>query len=679
MMSSKFLSLSLMFVLASSLVACDGRKGPSGGDEGLYGGAEDVTYVANSTFRVESIDISQTSVQSIDDFGLPKFKKFQFKACITNSVNHSPVNQVRFGVSDGKKERVIRTQGDGCLLWDEVHQISALQKERLLHFQRHFRGLEGYTGDVTVDLALNPWEDSPTLYDLRRYTPPDLDSGLQSLGFESDMLNLGLGPSNSAGSAEAFLADVSMEFTGHDKSQTVITPLLTLKPAQKFRLRLEPKFIRRNLKNELVRMDLKGGEFKLRFVVLRDGSQDDPKPQDLVAEYQGNIKVLYDGTATQDILLRIHDTSKILSRNRALIILEPIGEAARVARVGVYSGFIGALKGQDADVRLVSAEEKGSLIEARITNLLSQVGEKRDALTVFKDNAQLAERQDLLDLAKAGDSVVNFSPYESPAASQSSLSKLCEAVYLPADKVKVDRWIFGGSTEKPAIQECQRNPRKYLGIGTYDFVQELNGDIRNVPEFTSVSPRKIEISRSLSWRKESSTSMGGKISGSFDPLGLLTGLLGIKIGIGSEVYAAAELTKSTSRGVEASVSESQSFSVVRDAYEISALTRKCVAVQGVIENRGFFACDEKTQEKTFVEKYYLVNYDVESSPFADEGADNQWRLTIRGEAKYKEFEKVLTSDNSLLTLMKLHVLPEMDRALVPDFRVNQVYPGVLSK
>lgn len=676
-MSSKFSSLSLMVVLATALTACDGRKGPSGGDEGLYGGAEDVTYVANSTFRVESVDISQTSVQSIDDFGLPKFKKFQFKACITNSVNQSPVNQVRFGVSDGKSERILRTQGDGCLLWDEVHKISALQKERLLHFQRHFRGVDGYTGNVTVDLAINPWEESPTLYDLRRYTPPDLDSGLENLGFESDMLNLGLGPANAAGSAEAFLADVSMEFTGHDKSQTIITPLLTLKPVQKFRLRLEPKFIRRNLKNELVRMDLKGGEFKLRFVVLRDGSQDDPKPQDLVAEYQGDIKVLYDGTATQDILLRIHDTSKILSRNRAVIILEPIGEAARVARVGVYSGFIGALTGGDADVRLVSAEEKGSLVGARITNLLGQVSEKRDALTVFKENAQLAERNDLLDLAKGGESAIGFSPYGS--ATGSGIPKLCAVVYLPTDKVKVERWIFGGAKEKPAIEECSRNPRKYLGIGTYDFVQELKGDIRNVPELTSVSARKIEISRSLSWRKESSTSMGGKISGSFDPLGLLTDFLGIKIGIGSEVYAAAELSKSTSRGVEASVSESQSFSVVRDAYEITALTKNCIAVQGVIEGRGFFACADKTEEKTFVERYYLVNYDVESSPFADEGADNQWRLTIRGEAKYKEFERVLTSDNSLLTLMKLHVLPEMDKALVPDFRVNQVYPGVLSK
>ncbi|HRO66868.1 MAG TPA: hypothetical protein PL182_04830, partial [Pseudobdellovibrionaceae bacterium] len=341
MMFSKFSSLSLMFVLAASLVACDGRKGPSGGDEGLYGGAEDVTYVPDSTFRVESVDISESSVKEIDDFGLPETKEFQFKACITVAVGSAPVSQTRFVVSDGKKERVIRTQVDGCLLWKELHKISALQKERILHFRRHFRGIEGYTGHVTVDLALNPWEESPKLYDLRRYTPPDMESGIHDFGFESDMLNLGLGPANSSGSAEAFLADVSMEFTGHDKSKTLITPLLTLKPAQKFRLRLEPKFIRRNLKNELVRMDLKGGEFKLRFVVLRDGSQDDPKPQDLVAEYQGDIKVLYDGTATQDVLLRIHDTSKILSRNRAVIILEPMGEAARVARTGVYSGFIG--------------------------------------------------------------------------------------------------------------------------------------------------------------------------------------------------------------------------------------------------------------------------------------------------------------------------------------------------
>lgn len=660
----------LMMSLAATVTACDGRKTPASEDEGLYGG-EDVTYAADSTFRVESVSLAQTNVQSLDMFGLPESKVFQFKACLTDLVSRAPIVLTRFGVSDGSKERIIRTDTEGCLIWDESHKISALQKERLLKFRRHFRGVQSFTGDVTVELAMNPWESSPTLYDLRRFTPPDLDQSVDNLGFESDMLNRGLGPNSLAVAAEAFLADVSMEFTGHDKKATIITKMLTLKPAQKFRLRLEPKFVRRNLQNELIRLDLKGGEFRVKLVVVRDGAQDDPQPADLVAEFQGNLRVLFDGTATQDILLRIHDTAKILSRNHVLIVLEPMGEAARVARVGVYSGFIGALKGNDATVRLISAEDRAALMASRIENLLELVNQPQEPLRVFSDQSGLRHEAGAHRAFLGG---AGFPGFDGSVGDR-TLEALCARVYRPEDKVELRGW-FGRSSMVSALAECRRMPSQFIQVGQRDFVVDLKGIPRNLSEFTSTQPREISISRSLNWTKSSGTSAGGRLGLSLNPLDLL----GIKIGIGSEVFVGAELTKSSSSSVSANVSETQSFSVVRDVYEVDAVVRSCLVVQGLkVENRGFYSCQDETKERTLRESYYLVNYNVASSPFADDLADNQWRLTIRGDQVYQRFERLLTAENSLLTMFKLRFWPEMDRALVPDFKVNQVYPGVASE
>lgn len=673
---SKKVFVSGLLGLSVGLMACEGRKGPPTGDEGLYG-QEDVTYAKDSTFRVESVSLEKAEVKTQDVFKLPETKELQFSACLTDMASGAPINLTKFAISDGKKEKIVRTNTSGCLIWEESLKISALQKERMIRFRRSFRGIQGFTGNVVVDLAMNPSEDSPSLYDLRKYTPPDVEKTVETLGFEGDIMTSGLGQASAIG-AEAFLADVSLNFIGHDKKQTVITPLLRLKPAQKFRLRLEPKFVRRNLKNELVRLDLRGGEFKLKLLVLRDGSQDDPKLDDLVADYQGTIKVLYDGTATQDILLRIHDTSKILSRNRAVIILEPIGEAARVARKGVYSGFISPLKGTSASVSLVSADEKAGLMASRAEELLKGTDSSQTGREIFAKDSGYSSRQDqLAGLAKIFN--LNQNPQEVHNSHIENIilrQSLCDLIYKKEDQVEVRAGWFGQKTKKAsALATCKNDPFTYVVISQMSFVEGLKGAPRNIPELTSTSARNIAISRSLSWSKSAGTAVGAKIGGAFDPLGFL----GIKIGIGSEIYASAETSRSTSQDNSINVSESQSFSVVRDAYEVDVMAKKCFVAQGALPGRGLYACESTSKAQTIQEMYYLVNYNVESSPFADEEADNRWRLTIRGKAQYEQFERMLTAENSVIQLMKLEIKPDMESSLLPDFKVNQVYPGVISE
>lgn len=690
----------LLPVTALALSACDGRRQKSSDSE--------------ATFLVPSVELKKASQVSVDAFGLPEKKVFQFGACITDAVSKAPIINSNFAVSDSEKEMTSRTDAAGCLLWQETHIISSLQKEKLLRLKRTFRALEAHTGQVTVELAFNPWDDSVS--DLRYFTPPELQADAEVLSFDSNLKVMLAQKSKASGvvglGTETFLSDVSMEFRGHDKTQTQINSRLTLKPAQKFLLRLQPQFLRRNLHNEVTRVDVKGGEFKVRIVVLTEKSGLKPTVNDLVAESGEVVGMRQDGSFTKEILLRVHDTAALLSRNQVIVMVEAVGDSGRLAETGLAIGTISPLKGNSAEIKLqtVSAEAKPAL-KAALDSILEEVKKDVKPIDLLEKESGLARE------TQHADALLKLFEQKPTAQALKALQRsYCERLFT-ADQVVTrsstlwkDSWMgdfFGGaidwifSVDESTYQDhlldsCLSSPTKYVRIEGREFVDQLTAAPVHVDGSTSL--KSININRSLRYAKSESNTQGTEFSYRFgasaegsaganfsaaaenSPLNASAGV-SVKASIGQDWFNVTSFNRSKESSTSIEESEAQSLSVVADSYQIQANVRRCILVGNVITTKGFFACENKVSPKSFRETYYLINHGISSSPFSDEEAasNTNWRMTIRGTDSYRSFVKLMTTENVVLQFNKVWSRPVTSGDLqLPDFKVTQPFPGVLS-
>lgn len=711
-MKSFNLSLSSLIALTATgalLSSCDGRRA-----------------IEEATFRVETVDLEKTDVLKQDSFGLPQSKKFTFKACITDAQSRSKIAISRFTVSDGSAQKEIITDGDGCMKWTENHSLSALQQEKVLKMERTFTSLETYTGSVTVSLTLNPWQDRLT--DLRKTDDPDFTAQtqggeqVQAVGFEVDLGKDGKG--ERAPFSRAALADVKLTFNGHDVNATEITSLLTLKPAQKFRLSLKPQFLHRNIKNEETTLELKGGEFKLRLLIVSENAGTNPTAADIVASAEENMIIQSKGLAQKDITVRIHDVASILSRNQFFLIVEPKIAGRVIAKPGVYKGFVGPLAGNDAEVDLIPVDESvENAFLSSVTTALSQVDKKVRAIDLLQSQAGMIEEKGASKLKS-----ILAQTFKDEASANRELAFLCERVYHPdqVGPVEVKRW-FGWSTrveKRNLLEYCLKNPSKSLRLERREFVEEVLGK----PRFRAdlVTTKSIELSKDLTYKKvegssftrkhtkEFGWSIGGEakaqlsgevggtigtpgygkdndVVGSLFPTkagargeGKITGQVtaGVRGSIGTDRVWADGLEESSVSDNGAHVSEMKNFSIASVGYDINVRVRTCVLLAPMFgEGKGLFACADKTQDKIATESYHQVNQSIANTVFADAMSSQStlWRVLIRGESISKQFETLMTQGKGTLRLVQLNGAQVQEgESELTDFRVMQSFPGVLS-
>lgn len=686
--SSTLPALVAATVTVLGLAACDGRRASS---------------LEEATFLIESVDVSTKEKRTIDVETKTEQRLFQFSACLLDEAARSPIVRTRFQVSDGVTNKDIVSDNSGCLLWEERHRVSELSHDRLLRIQRTVKAVEGFSGTVTADLAFNMWAGE--LLDIRKLKelPEGLETTQNLLTFQSDLQALAL-PGTTSTIAEAYLKDVALEFIEHDKSASEITPLMTLKTAQKFRLRLSPSFIRRNYENEIVNVDLKGGSFNVWIVLTkRDPNKGDITSDDIVAEYQGPIKVLHDGTATKDIHLRVHDTAGVLSRNHVLVAIEPQGKATLRAKSGFFTGFISPLRGNDAGIALIPAEGDAQQIARVFDSALDEVRSSAQPRQV------LARYSGLLPDQKNPEALTRaISDSRSNRDKKALLKSYCADLYAPDLIIKVPRegWFSSlvNAFDKDDLKEigvlkaCLKNPELFVSLDARDVVEAIVGQ----PKYVSGStvPKTITIGRDVSFShvqslsSTASASASAGISGDAGigwsaPIPPNTTVLGgapsagagFKIAAGADWSVAVAKSKSSSTGVSTSVSEGHQFAVISDAYEIEADVHHCAVVSALVDGgkKGFYACQPNTSRRTFVETYYLINHGIGSSPFSDESAwDNtRWRLTIRGDQMYRQFEELMTKGNTVLEFSRLTLKVNTTSKLLPDFRVTQEFPGTV--
>lgn len=661
-------SKTLIVTLASiaALAACDGRRSGSSSND--------------ATFNVDDVTLEKVWTDKANPQDTEADRKFQFKACVSDAVARSAIVRTDFSVSDGVTDKKVTTDKDGCLFWDETHRISIIGKDQLLKVIRYVRGRGGFSGTVNVDLAFNPWNGDGLLYYLKRTTPPKIQSMATNMTFDADLLN-GLGP-NSTGGAETLVKSVSLSFKGHDKEQSQINSLLTLKPADKYIVSFDPKFVRLGLWNDRTSEDVRGGSFLLRIVVLREGDLKEITAADIVAEYNGEVTVNREGTVREQILLRIHDMDAALGRNQIVMILQPMGATVATARTGVFVGDVSPLKPGEISSSLQTIEdEQGPAVKAKVEVALEELLKPRKAAEIMTKDSRVAK-----ETANAAKLLA-----QNPARPDGRLlSSYCEKFYRADEKVPgnfLQNWLSGGISK---LSACKSSPDKYVKLSSRLVVENVVGNPRYIDKGNVL--QKISISRSLSWSRTEGTSfdrrtgVSGEIGGSISAgipeswtkwgpvavAGSISG--GAKVSIGKEWYVSTSETETGST----SVTQDQSLTVSMDVYEVDVNARRCVFVSSADGSGSLYACDEAITKKTIQESYYIVKRNIESSSTTDEDGPEAWRVLIRGDESYNDFVKLMTAGNGVLKLEKISGPSDSKNVLLPDFRINQTYPGVSS-
>lgn len=659
-------TLMLSFFSIAALAACDGRRTSS--DSG------------QATFNVDDVTLEKVWTDKDQPQDTEANRKFQFKACISDAVARSAIARTDFTVGDGVTEKKVTTDKDGCLFWDETHRISIIGKDQLLKMTRFIKGKGGFSGTVNAELAFNPWNGDGLLYYLKRTTPPRIQTMSTNMTFDADLLH-GLGP-NATGGAETLVKSVSMAFKGHDKAESQINSLLTLKPADKYIVSFDPKFVRLGLWNDRTSEDVRGGNFLLRIVILREGDLKEISAADIVAEYQGEVEVNREGTVRKEILLRVHDMDAALGRNQIVMILQPMGETASTARTGVFNGDVSPLKPGEISSNLQTVEDgAGSSVQAKVEAALVELKKSHQAVEVMaQDKHTVKETKNaakLLALNPASPDLRFAATY-------------CDKFYRKDQKVEgnaILNWFSGGTNK---LDACQSNAGKYLKVTSRFVVDSVRGNPRYIP--TGNVTQKISISRGLSWSRTQGTSTDRRtgISGEIGvgaSLGLPEGLTswgpvafngsisgGAKISIGKEWFVSTAETETGSTGI----TQEQNLTVNMDVYEIDVNAKRCAFVSGADGSGSFYACEETSKPQTIRESYYIVKRNVDSSSMTDEDGPEAWRVLIRGDESYNDFVKLMTAGNGVLKLEKISGPSDKKNTLLPDFRINQTYPGVSS-
>lgn len=728
MISYNTRTLSLLTALFSSLAllnACDGKRDRPELANGLTTFDVSAIEIKEAEALPEPTNQSNKLVRSNDDA-----RTFFFQACMIDRLNRAPILSADFSVSDGYSEKPVRTdEVTGCFVWTEVHKFTPLSAEKVLRIKRTFIASGAFTGRLELELGFNPRAKQVT--DLRKLTPKNIEPQVRSLTFNSHLQLLDVSDSDRS---MLKIADLSLQFKGHQKDKTVINELLTLKLSQRFLMQVVPQFVHANLDNTMEEIGVRGGSFRVTMLVFPEDVYDHENGRiradriladNLVAELDNEAQAIYSGVVERDVTIKIHDIAAAQNRNFAIIVIKPLGELARHAETSFFYGQIPPMQGNDLNIKVRPVLNLEQKLKTNLDVALNKANKSMTGVQYLAQNfkpapkvTQLAKK--MLEKKKVlGSQVVAPAPVAGFALAQANqryyqdyadLASYCNVIYSESDVYvvpetgfanKVTRF-FGKKTE-PARKYCARAPEKMVKIELRNVVEKVH-EVRHVP--LPPRERSIQINRSntISWNNSTSfaqsASIGGEIGASagvnVNPLaGVATNpsaMTSNSVGLGASVKASVganytiSRAYSTGEGTSATLSEAQTLTVFSDTYEIDATVKRCVIIQGVGKYTGVYQCAERSGRlvKPVKETYHLVNHAMSNSLMNDNDSSSGsvWRLTIRGDEKLKQFEELLTTGNSIISMDRFMWFGGLDTqsALLPllsDVKVTQDLPGAL--
>lgn len=647
------------------------------------GSKRDKPVDKEATFFVKSISPGSPSVMKKNQATSEVTKLYNFSACLQDVVLKSPILGVDFGVSDGQSEKIIKSDiNDGCLRWTETHVVNSGEEETFYKVKRTFTGKEVHTGQVTLELAFNPWTDS--LIDLR-YEKPAAEKLVEvdSFAFNTDLQKVKSQVNRST--TVTYINSMSLNFEGQDYDNYRVNSLLTLQGAQLFTIKISPSLLRRTLDSSIDSVSVRGGQVRLIMYILTSKNQ-------LISSVDETLDVdPNDGSAHKQISVRFTDPSLISSRMNVIVKIQALmGENSSI-QPGVYRGILSPLKSTSASIDLTMADEK------TLANLVAAEGQV-DSL-----NASFASTQSGLQLFTKGG---RFQEIKVASVQQNLRGKGYVDLATLARK-KLDSKLSAEDEVDLRTLACKKiadKNCKNMEIVQLSFVEKLNNPkprpVDYAREYSLRVANGFEYSKSYSQDVSASAKVGASASIGFDLSKLLWGLPttspiegGSKMGFGLSAGGDAgwAIARRSGQGSSTSISagEDLSISAIGNTFEIEAQVRKCLVIKMKEAATGSYVCSNNLENKTIRETYYLVNQNLASSALsdADDFGSVRWRMTIRGSEQFEVFKNLVSDKNIFLEFIKFDgmALTELPQDLLvnnkwpSDLLVNQAFPGAISE
>lgn len=270
------------------------------------------------------------------------------------------------------------------------------------------------------------------------------------------------------------------------------------------------------------------------------------------------------------------------------------------------------------------------------------------------------------------------------------------------------------STAQRSLQafNCSAFPETWFDVTELEFVQKAPA--ANVKKVGRTEQKTISIAKNLSLTAEHGlvrgTSLNAKAGASFDlsTPGEIPGAngapgvklpVGLNLSVGNDWYYTESVTRGKSESAQTSITSSISINVEQSQFQFETAVRKCVQIGFTKQARhsftwnskiktvpdGFLACDDKVQNVTRIEDYYIINQACDDSArtadcSSDE--DNKIRMIIRGKPVYDFFNSLVLKPEFSLLLKKIPQEAVRDQLAswnkqFSAFYTSQFFPGVL--
>lgn len=701
---------------------------------GLASCKKDVaSEAAPATFYFDNVKTAQVLPTEFNSWGYPKRLQYKLLACPKDIALMAPIIGQSFEIrDDGGGSKTMSTDSRGCLQWDEFYTYDHFAPETFINVKRTIIGRGGHTGVVEISLAVNPWEKSAL--DLRYESPQQLEQPKQPLAFSSQIVD------GQPSAATIDLKNMALQYLAIDYGKWKVSPQLKLTVVHNYRLRFEPRVVRKALQVPTKTETPERGKVAVTIAIVRESRDTVIAPEQYVTHHTG-VYDLQVGGVIEDIDLQFEDTlAEVASRMRAFVKIVPLVDSPSLAPVRLTSP-IGPLPGQssmqlvpseiDADVIVAQVERKkasSSIANLKAVELFEQVSgfkkltpEEWDGKAVPK-NAQVNFQQ----------AQTMFAGGLSKSAAKALHRRLCHEVYAELDdeskendgnetkasqqesssEAKRSRRFFRWrKAETPddrladAIERCVKDPEEMMNLEVRELVDSLKTPVvRRTGQVQSES-LTIQSSFSISESETKSDGMSKRWTKfGYNVDGALGASLGGDFGLSAKIGAGARMGSSQdwywshARSVDErttnSVTASMTRTVVVEAYalDIDVVARKCLIaapaeeLDGVV-TRGVFFCDDRVADRTAREAYYFINQTGSgSSPFVDglSTAEMPWRMFMRGGHVYSNFKRIVSDANLELVMepmekdQKDSKISEKAKEAFMMSPMTQDFPGMLS-
>lgn len=690
--SSLIGSLSLVLAL-SGLVACSEKNNPA------------VKNANNSTFYVDSVSASFTTVGEANAQGVQNKKILSMEACLKDVAQTNSINNVDFKLSAGDVSANKITDRRGCVLWQELVEYDPQETEKNVFMTRSVEALKSHTGTEKIVFSVNPWKDQFSYN--RQASAGATGVNVGPVSYKAKDLSLSAGINYdydlyvkiSESGANGVLSPIKrqteintlrLKYKGIDYENLKVDQKLNLTFPFTYITDLSISFLRQSL-GQISEEKIKMGNFMFHLVFLKEKQVvQNPQAEDVIAAVSFKGKPRGDaGMITVPITVEFNNIPALSSRMSVLLTVTSLDQPALFTEQ-TYEGMVnGVNANEQLEIGLIPNdsnahdlfEKYAALSEVKaksvltVDSVLVAEGFKKinNAVVSYTKYGLFTKSSETVDLAKTIDSL-----QDQHDLSKEELRALCAAFFQ--DSMKTEN--------NSPYQSCLNRPSAVLAAEVRDLVSDVNPKPVGTPSFGRGEALEITSSFVLSEKngKKSGYEYQGSVGGDFSA-GLNFGKGfdlspikqtpsptpglppvsspifdagakvggGINLGLGGKAYFANGYEKEMGSGKSVSISSTESLISQPIAVTLAVTSQKCLLITAndkwakTISDQGMYTarylCSSKSQGQK-VENYFLLNHSkgTKASSIADQYSPviNPLRMLVRGEKPYEFLKNILT-------------------------------------